>query len=126
GRPPGDGVQEERSVASLPGTLELGDRRPEVTEIDDCDAVQPIGMISELLGEEVVAARGARSARRAEEVEQLPIAARVHETTLDADSIHPVDPFRSSRIVLRVQNDRAAAGFGELDEAREQGAPVGS
>ena len=100
--------------------LELVDGGVEIGEVDDRDRVQPVGLIGELLSEEVVAAAHALRPVGAEELELLPVAARVHEAVVGADAVHPRDPLGRGRRVQRVQDHRTASLPRQRDEARQQ------
>ena len=60
GRPAVVGVEEERAVPAVASVPQLGRDGGEIGQVDDGDAVQPIGVIAEHVAEEVVASRDGR------------------------------------------------------------------
>jgi hypothetical protein len=115
-----DRVQEERPCASGASAREFDDGRVEVGEVDDGDGVEPVRSIGELFGEVVVAAAHPGRPIVTDELEQLPVAARVHQAMVDADPVHPSDALCGGRVVLRMQDDGSAALVGQLDEAGQE------
>ena len=97
--------------------LELVNGGVEIGEVNNRDRVQPLGLIGELLSEEVVAAAHALWPVRSEELELLPVAARVHEAVVGTDGVHPRDPLGRGRRVERVEDHRTASLTRKRDEA---------
>src|SRR5581483_4525934 len=103
-----------------PGALEFADRVREVAEIDDGHAVEAVGVAGQLLAQVVVAPRHRRRAVGTEELEHLPVPARVHQAVVDPDTVHPRHAFARARVVHRVEDDRPPTLFGQPDEGGEQ------
>ena len=112
------------AVAACARSSELGGCGVEVREVDDGDAVEAVGVVGELLGEEVVATSDAGGPVGPEEFEQLPPPAGVHDAVVNADAVHPSDPLGRRGVVLGMQDHRTAAVVRHLGERRQQRATV--
>jgi hypothetical protein len=99
--------------------LQFRRRESGIGEVEHGDAVEPVGLIGEPLGQEVVAAPCALPPI-VDELEHLPPPTGVYEAVIDTDPVHPRDPFSGRRLVQRVKDRRAAVLLGEFHDACEQ------
>ena len=68
-----DRVEEEGAGPALPGVLELGHRGCRIGEVENGDRMEPVGLVGELFGQEVVApSRSGGTLVVAEVLEHLP------------------------------------------------------
>jgi len=112
-------------VPAFAGPFQFGCGPGQIGQVDDRDAVQPVGVVGQPLGQVVVAAGDRGRAVGTEVVEHLPVAPGVDQAVVDAHPVHPGDALGRGRVVFGMQDDGSAPLLGHADQGGEHRPPVG-